>query len=82
MAKKTENERRELLWKLFGIMLNGGTVEVKDGDGKEKVSTITAVYCDDTLTLPDAINSDRSIWDVIISSSDAPIMVECIELTK
>lgn len=65
--KRTKKEIRARLIELFGIMLDGGTVLIKDVDGEVKASRISAIYCDNTLVLPDVIVSDRSIWEVTIS---------------
>lgn len=64
--KKTEKEIRARLIELFGIMLDGGTILIKDVDGVIKESRISAIYSDNTLILPDVIDSDKSIWAVTI----------------
>ncbi len=63
-SKKEINEHMTLL---FQAMINGGKVVVKDkADNTVKESRISAIYVDRTVTLPDCIHSDNSIFDVTI----------------
>lgn len=64
--KKTKKEIRARLIELFGIMLDGGTILIKDVDGVIKESRISAIYSDNILILPDVIDSVKSIWAVTI----------------
>jgi len=52
---------------LAAVMATGGKVLIKDqADFTIKQSTINAIYADHTVSLPDCIHAEYSIFDVTI----------------
>lgn len=71
MSKKEKEDR---MMELCRHMIKRGKVVVKDkADKTVKESTITAVYCDGTVTLPDCIHCDYDVFDVTIIPVDKRI---------
>lgn len=63
-SKKQIHER---MHQLLDTMLTGGKVVVKDKfDHTIKESSICSIYADNTVTLPDTVNTEYNIFEVTI----------------
>jgi hypothetical protein len=65
--KHSKKQKQNRMMLLCATMATGGKVVVKDKfDNTIKESTITAIYADHTVELPDCIETIYNIFDVTI----------------